>query len=196
MTFSEYRETYSWQNAIEIGPKLMRLAEELPAAEENGLSLHLRQLMIEVPAGIAADLLKGADAQLGCALKLVTVLEMIDQVYPALDTADTNNAADALLQRLASPSFAERQGGPSLSPALQEPAPEREAPTPAPADTPLLPAAAPAELASPESVTVQSALAPAAPPTTISVAVEAAAPVTPGSASLVEESDVHTNSVQ
>ena len=196
MTFSQYRETYSWQNAIELGPKLMRLAEELPAAEENGLSLHLRQLMVDVPTAIAADLLKNREAKLEYALKLVTVLEMIDQVYPALDTADTKNAADALLQRLASPSFAERQGGPSLSPVLQEPAPEREAPTPEPADTLLVPAATSAELSSAESVSVQPALAPAAPPTTISVAVEAVAPVTTSPASSVEESDVHTNSVQ
>jgi len=88
MKLSQYRSSSSWLGAIELGPKLMTLAEELPASEELGLSLQLRQIMVELPATIAADLLQGSsEARLLPVLKLLATLELIDRVYPALDTA-------------------------------------------------------------------------------------------------------------
>jgi len=66
----------------------MTLAEELPASEELGLSLQLRQIMVELPATIAADLLRDvSEVRLMPVLKLLATLELIDRVYPALDTA-------------------------------------------------------------------------------------------------------------
>ena len=166
----------------------MRLAEELPAAEEHGLSLHLRQLMVQVPAAVAEDLIKNRDSQLASALKLVTVLELIDLVYPALDTADTKSAADALLQRLASPNFNERQGVAGTGPALQELAPAYEEPTSAPADTPLVPAEAPAaaDPMSNETTIPAVATVPVNTPTVVAVAVETAPVSAPAPTQLVE----------
>jgi hypothetical protein len=130
MTVSEYRDTYSWQAALELGPRLMSLAEELPAAEEMGLSFQLRQLMVELPAVVAADLIQDGTTRQTVALKLVATLELVDRVYPALDTAATRTAADNLVERLMGAGFDER--------ATQQP----EAPAPAPA-APIAPAPAP-----------------------------------------------------
>ena len=193
MTFSEYRETYSWQGAIELGPQLMRLAEELPAAEEMGLSLHLRQLMVELPASIAADLIKGRDASMASALKLLTVLELIDRVYPALDTAATRSAADTLAARLASGNFNERQGGPTPDPSAVPPetAPLHEPPA-APAATPVVPTEM---TVSPEGEVQTASPAPATTTVTVVTAPdESAAPASAVPTS--EETNVRPDSVQ
>ncbi len=100
MTLSEYRKTKSWQLAIELGPKLLNLAEELPGIEDTGLGLQLRQLMVDLPAAVAADLLTDTQTRKTVVLKLVAVLELIDHVYPALDTPATKTATDELAERL------------------------------------------------------------------------------------------------
>lgn len=103
MALSDVRSTRNWQNAIDLAPMLVRLAEELPAAEQMGLSLQLRQAMVEVPATIAADTLSSGDGSPKLAvLRLVAVLELIEKVYPALDTASVRSAVDSLAERLTS----------------------------------------------------------------------------------------------
>lgn len=129
MTLSDYRQTKAWQGALDLGPQLLRLAEELPAAEEMGLSLALRQAAIELPAGIAADLLQDRQPRLDQALKVTAALELIDQVYPALDTATARAAADKLLERLTGGDFTEGSNG-SASAAQVAPA-ATSAPAPA-----------------------------------------------------------------
>jgi len=100
--------------AIELGPKLMNLAEELPASEEMGLSLQLRQVMVELPTAVAADLVQGTDTRQVVAFRLLTTLELVDRVYPALDTAGLRADADSLVERLMSAEqfAAGRPGGP------------------------------------------------------------------------------------
>lgn len=174
MKLSEYRNSSSWQGAIALGPKLMGLAEELPASEEMGLSLTLRTLMVELPATVAADLLDDhSDMRLMPVLKLLAALELIDQVYPALDTAGVRAEADALAESLMSnKSFKE--------PKTASPAHEAPKPPVAPAATPVLAAEAPAP-AKPE------APAPSAPaPTSVSVV---------AAATESKETDVHPDSV-
>jgi hypothetical protein len=83
----------------------MVLAEELPAAEELGLNLQLRKLMIELPAAIATDLLQGTKTRFDPALKLTSALELIERVYPALDTATTRAEAEQLVERLLGDTF-------------------------------------------------------------------------------------------
>jgi hypothetical protein len=144
VTLSDYRNTLSWKGAIELGPKLIRVAEELPASEEIGLSLQLRQLMVELPAAIAADMAGATDTRQLTMYKLVAALELVDRVYPALDTGDTKTAVDKLAERLAGPNFAEgatSSAAPAPAP-TSEPTPEPEAPAvsvpaePAPAAEP------------------------------------------------------------
>jgi hypothetical protein len=126
MTLSEFPDTYSWQGALELGPKLLNLADELPASESMGLSLHLRQLAVELPAGIAASLLAGNSADMAVMLKLIATLELVERVYPGLDFSAVRHQADELAARLAGEGFAEQpQAAPIELPAnLPEPTAE------------------------------------------------------------------------
>jgi hypothetical protein len=171
MTLSEYQDTYSWQGAIELAPQLLTLAEELPAAEEMALSLQLRQLMVELPAGIAASLVAGSLADLSAPLRLISVLEIVERIYPALDTAAVRTAADALVKRLAGSDFTEVKTAPVAQAALPE-TPE----TPA-AETPVVPDA-------PEAPATDFANPAPAPAVSVAVATES------------EETDVHPDSLQ
>ena len=156
MTLSQYRSSRSWLGAIELGPKLMSLAEELPASEEMGLSLQLRQLMVKLPTTVGADLVLGTDTRKTAGFRLQATLEMIERVYPALDTAGVRADADALVERLMSDEqFA---AVPEAAPAPAAPEPEPlDVPTLEPADTPVLPTEA-AEVTPPavEAVTEPS----------------------------------------
>lgn len=177
MTLSDYRQSPSWKGAVDLGPQLVSLAEELPAAEELGLSWQLRQLMVEVPACIAADLLDGSATRRPAVFRLLAVLELIDRVYPALDTAATRQQAEDLAQHLLEEDFG-------------------KAPTPkdqAPAEAAPMPAQAPAPVSEPAKVPVLSdhdAPAPAPVVETTRVSVQAVA------AEETQQSDVHPDSVE
>ena len=141
MTLSEYRTSSSWQGAINLGPELMRLAEELPASEEMGLSYQLRQVMIDLPAAVAGDLVQNTETRHAVGFRLLATLELVDKVYPALDTVDMRKTAEELVERFMSTElFAAAPKQPSLP----------VVPAPAPADVPLVDAdakkAAPVDL--------------------------------------------------
>jgi hypothetical protein len=199
MTLSEYRKTLSWQGAIELGSGLVRLAEEMPGSEEMGLSFQLRNIMVELPSAVAADLLRGTETRHKSLLKLLTVLELVDRVYPALDTAATRAAADRLAERLTGSAFQDE-----LSPAAPESTPEpyRE-PVGEPSSVPVVegsPAAPAPVLATPTPAPMPAPAPlsePAPEPTHVAVvpAAEAApAPVEPAAAP-PEEQHVHPDSV-
>lgn len=114
MTFSDYRDTYSWTAAIELGRPLTILTEELPAQEDRGLIMAIQSLMIELPAAIASDLVTGSTSRLNVVFRLQAALELIERVYPALDTAVPKVGLDALLKRTESASFAEVKTAPVL----------------------------------------------------------------------------------
>ncbi|HVQ44616.1 MAG TPA: four helix bundle protein [Candidatus Saccharimonadia bacterium] len=189
MKLSEYRNSSSWQKAIDLGPKLMALAEELPASEETGLSLQLRQLMVELPATIAADLVQEhSDERLMPALKLLATLELIDRVYPALDTAGVRSEADALAEGLVSGEPAARDA----EPPQPAPAPEREL---EPAATPVLASevGAGSEVSvSPDGTVGDQPAEPAA----ASAPAPTIVPVTTASEPSPQESNVHSDSQQ
>jgi len=52
--------------------------------------------MVELPAAVAADLLSDGDTRTAIVLSSPPPSELIDHVYPALDTAATRTAADKL----------------------------------------------------------------------------------------------------
>jgi hypothetical protein len=146
MALSKFRDTYAWQGAIELGPHLARIADELPASEDNGLARQLRQGMVELPAVIAVDILKDdGKAQMLPLLKLLAAVDLIDRVYPALDTADAREALEKLYGRISSPDFAERKNPPKPAPHEQKPEPPR----PAPETVPVIEGAAPQPLPAP-----------------------------------------------
>ena len=106
MTIADYRDTYSWQAAVELGRPLTVLTEELPAQEDRGLIMALQSLMIELPAAIAGDLVAGTSTRLAVIFRLQAALELIERVYPALDTAASKNGLDAIVERTESADFA------------------------------------------------------------------------------------------
>ncbi len=192
MTLSDYRQSHSWKGAIDLGPQLMSLAEELPAAEELGLSWQLRQLMVEVPAAIAADLMYSTDSRRTPVLKLLAVLELIDRVYPALDTADTRKQADRLAEELLEDSFSKAAATADQLASVMPPVPAMAPPigsgpigVPVLPDamTPVVPVPAPDML---QSVPVEPA--PMVEPTRVTVQAE--------SGEENQQPDVHPNSVE
>jgi hypothetical protein len=124
MAFSDFRDTYSWKGAVELGPHLARLADELPGAEQMGLALQLREGMVQLVAGIGLDLLDGDHlVRRRHAVRLLATLDLIDHVYPALDTAAARDGLEKLLTRLTGPDFDERKGKPRTNAMTSHPAP-------------------------------------------------------------------------
>jgi hypothetical protein len=102
-----YKNTYAWQESIELLSHLNRLIEDFPASEQAGLGLELRRAAIDLSAGIAADLLSGATARIEPVLRIDTQLEVVSRVYPALDAAAAEQTLARLFTRLKSGQFDE-----------------------------------------------------------------------------------------
>src|SRR6202050_346600 len=108
MPLTNFRTSASWRAAVSLGPALVRLAEELPASEQLGLAWQVQQTMVELPAAIAFDLQEpDRTTRIPVMLRLVAALDLIERVYPALDTAAVRQAADSLIERLGSDQFNE-----------------------------------------------------------------------------------------
>jgi hypothetical protein len=100
---SDFRDTFAWREAIELGPDLLQLAEQLPASEERGLAYRIRQVMVELPAAIAYDLLESESYSRKLHIaELAAMLDIIDKVYPALDTVEPRNKLEQLAIRVGS----------------------------------------------------------------------------------------------
>jgi hypothetical protein len=105
MTLEEYRTTYAWQSSLDLSPHLVRIAEQLPVDEAFGLGAKLRSLAAELPASVATDLVTGSRTALGAALQTAATLEVIEHVYPALDTVAARSAIEDLSHRIMSDKF-------------------------------------------------------------------------------------------
>ena len=128
-----------WQEAIELSPHLVNLAEQLPASEEYGLSMQLRKIMVRLPASAAYDLTEsGSFSRKVEITRLAAILDIIDKVYPALDTAGARKSLEKVVDRVGGPDFGEQIPGaakvnlPGATSHLQpEPAAAKPAPAPA-----------------------------------------------------------------
>lgn len=128
MAFSDYQNTYAWQAAIELGPKLTMLAEELPSAEQNGLGQSLLNLALDLPTAIGIDLQTGSTSRNAVLIKLQSALELTGRIYPALDNGAVQNALSDRLDRFTGANFSENIPSP-VSPAEEhdEPVPLEQA---------------------------------------------------------------------
>jgi hypothetical protein len=166
----QYRNNPHWKAALELGPALARLADELPAAESNGLSQTLRALMVELPAAIAADLLSDTHDRRLAVLKLVAAIELIDHVYPALDTAATRGAVERLANQLLADNFSETDSKSDAAPEAASAEPAESAPPAPPSSVPVLEAApAPVPAPPPAAPDVAASEAPATPQPTVTI---------------------------
>ncbi len=116
MSQAEFRNSYSWQGALALGPKLVSLAEDLPAHEQTGLVMQISGLMIDLPAMVAHDLVDGTALRFAPYYRLTAALELIERVYPALDAGEAKSDLETLGVRLASPSFTELVPAPVVAP--------------------------------------------------------------------------------
>ena len=188
MTLDNYRTTLAWHEALDLAPHLVRIAEQLPDGESAGLGARLRMLSTEIPGSIAADLVTGSQTALQVALHTAAALEVIEHVYPALDTAVARSATDELAARVQGPNFAE-QPAVSLPPEIAD---ATNAAVDAVEAAPVSPVAAATDFAA------------ATPVATVQLTPDAAAPVEPPVASVAptsvsvstETTDVHPDSPQ
>jgi len=165
----------------------MQLTEELPASETMGLSFQLRQAMVDVPATAAADALQNAgDGRMLPILKLLAALDLIEKVYPALDTADARASVDRLAEGIVGKKFGQKDAGAAYLPGATTPASD-EHPAAAPAAKPAAPSAVPV---------VPEASTPAAAPAPASTHIQVSPDGTVQAEGHNQESNVHTDSVQ
>lgn len=111
----EFKETISWQTAIELSSKLTDLAEQLPKSDHPGLATQLQTSLIDLPTAIAMDLGSGGTNRLMVVARLTSLLEVIEKIYPALDVATCKNELGTLVDRITGDDFSERKVVESLT---------------------------------------------------------------------------------
>jgi hypothetical protein len=180
---TDYRNTHAWHEALDLAPLLVRVAEQLPDDEATGIAAEVRRLAIDVPAAVAARLTtEQVDAGI-VVLRVVAALEVIERVYPALDTAAARAAADQLYARTTT-NISETL--PAEPPAHDE---EAEAETEEPTAGAVVAGEVPAETPAETPVLVT----PADAPTTVPVQ---PAPAAPTSVPVTGDLGVHPDSAQ
>lgn len=105
----DYKQTIVWQDAVKLAIKLHTLSEDLP---QDDMGVVMRTLGMEIPAEVAVDLVSGGSPKLENALRLETHLCIVNQIYPAIDTASIQKLLATVLWRMADPKrFVEVVGG-------------------------------------------------------------------------------------
>lgn len=92
-----------WRDAIQVSKEIVEMCEDFSNQESNILLGHLRNSVIDIPAGVAADLAAGRQVSSEPLIRLVATIELIHAVYPAIDTAKVIEQLDAMKRRLAAP---------------------------------------------------------------------------------------------
>lgn len=110
----DYQNTYSWKMTLGLLPQVVRLAEQLPAAEEQGLKRHLFDLQVDLPAAVGLDLMDGSNRRREQLMRLQAVLAAVEVIYPAIDADDLPAATQALEARLLGTNFAEVEPEPEV----------------------------------------------------------------------------------
>src|SRR5476649_1646700 len=116
---NDVKKAYAWQEAIKLSKQLVTLCDEFSDADTNVLVWHLRQAVVEVPAGIASDLQADRSATMESVAKLTTALELVRRIYPGIETGSAEAQLERLTQRMSSKAFREREPEPE-----EESAPE------------------------------------------------------------------------
>lgn len=98
-----YRIYLAWKEAIDLSKRVHGLIESLPSDEQSGLAASLNTVSVAIPTQIALDIMHQRPADLTGVVGLQTQIELINQIYPALDTAEVEHAAANLLTRLQQP---------------------------------------------------------------------------------------------
>lgn len=97
-----YKQTHVWKEALRLSRRLYNLSDDLPDDEQSNLGASLRDLASRIPGEIAIDLVKGTQPRMDYLLRVASLLELIDNVYPALDTSSVQKLTDSVLERMQS----------------------------------------------------------------------------------------------
>jgi hypothetical protein len=108
----DVKKAYAWQEAIKLSQQLVAVCEEFSDPEANVLVWHLRQAVVDIPAGIAANLQAGDKATMDSMVKLDTTLELVRRVYPGIETGEAEERFEQLWQRMSGKDFSEREPEP------------------------------------------------------------------------------------
>ena len=114
------KNSYAWEEAIELSLDLIRICEEFSDGDHNVLLGHLKNAVVDIPASVASDIKYSRGANLEPVIKLATELELVHRVYPAVDTGSAPEKVKSLLARMESNDFHEQ------IPTKPEPAPKPE----------------------------------------------------------------------
>lgn len=98
-----YRQFKAWEEAISLSLLVHSLIEALPSEEQSALATSLNAAAVNIPTIIALNLTQMQVPEIRDVVSLQTQLELIDRIYPALDTAEVAEAARTLLGRLQEP---------------------------------------------------------------------------------------------
>lgn len=78
------------------------MCEDFSNQESNVLLWHLRGNVIDLPAGIAANLEANQPIAMDHIIRLQAIIELIHGVYPAIETSMVIDRLDKLVQRIES----------------------------------------------------------------------------------------------
>ncbi len=98
-----YRSFKAWEEAIDLSLLVHSLIESLPSDERSALATSLNAAAVNIPTSIALNLIHMQVADIRDLVSLQTQLELVDRIYPALDTAEVAETGQALLNRLQDP---------------------------------------------------------------------------------------------
>lgn len=86
-----------------LSQKVHGLIESLPDSESSALASSLNVAAVNLPTSIALSIVQQQPANIRDLVSLQTQLELVDRIYPALDTAEVAQSASVLLARLQDP---------------------------------------------------------------------------------------------
>jgi hypothetical protein len=96
----EVKRAYAWKESLDLAKALVRVCEEFSDAERNVLVWHLRQAVVDIPAGVAADLAADRPANKEAIIKLATTIELVDKIYPAIEIGTVESKLQTLIERV------------------------------------------------------------------------------------------------
>jgi hypothetical protein len=108
----DVKKAYAWQEAIDLSKQLVAVCEEFSDADTNVLVWHVRQAVVDIPAGVASDLQANRSAMMEPMVKLASALELVRRIYPGIETGTAEERFERLWQRMASNKFNEHEPQP------------------------------------------------------------------------------------
>lgn len=91
----------AWGESLDLAAAVARVCDEFSDAERNVLVGHLRQLVVDIPTSVAADLKAKRTPSQDPVMRLRVVLALIEKIYPAIETTQVETKLQQLEQRLA-----------------------------------------------------------------------------------------------